>query len=40
MLGVQMFDELGDDLRVRLRFKLVALVLQEFLDIFVVGDDA
>lgn len=40
MLRVNVNNELGDDLRVRFGFELVALVFQKLLDVLVVGNDA
>ena len=40
MLVVDMFNEFGDDFCIRFRFELVALLLQEHFDIFVVGNDS
>ena len=39
-LAVDVHDEFGNDLSISLRLKLVSLVLQEFLNVLVVGNDS
>ena len=39
MLSVDMNNEFGDNFRIRFRLELVTLLLQEFLNILVVGYD-
>ncbi len=40
MLGVDVFNELGNDLSIGLRLKLVSLIFQKLLDVLVVGNDS
>lgn len=40
VLIMQVFDQLGDDLSVRFRFKGESLLFQKLFDVFVVGDNA
>ena len=39
VLVVDVFDQFGDDFRIRFRLECVTLLLQKLLDVLVVGDD-